>query len=318
MYVNVSEINDFTNCRFRWWAKVVNRVPKHDSQPLAFGKLIHLIFEDFHKNGATQSAMRQAIQVRRNEWVNMMADAQTHNLDIQDIDVGTKVLQQLDDLTEPLLLWQDRYPVDEDLEVEEPFEYTLCTLPNGEVITARGRPDRVFTRDNYFWHKQHKALNSATHFGVFIELNKRSYHEHLYAEALQLKYPHLLCGGVEFDLIRKLKYRTNITKSNPEGKVKTLDEMFFQCPMTIDLNSPVHKHVMKCLKYHAAQMYHARQEWEEHGLIPAPNEGMNGGMFKNKPDEYFRVLIGEYELDDDRYFKNREDTYASSTETDDE
>jgi hypothetical protein len=41
---------------------------------------------------------------------------------------------------------------------------------------------------------------------------------------------------------------------------------------------------------------------------------MNGGMYGNSPDEYFRVLTGEYELDDPRYFKTREDTYAGPEE----
>jgi hypothetical protein len=61
-------------------------------------------------------------------------------------------------------------------------------------------------------------------------------------------------------------------------------------------------------------MLRVETEWHDSGLIPAPNEGANGGFFHNKPDEYFRVLTGEIELDDDRYFRPRQDTYAAVEE----
>jgi hypothetical protein len=44
--------------------------------------------------------------------------------------------------------------------------------------------------------------------------------------------------------------------------------------------------------------------------MPLPNEKLNGGWIGNTIDPYFRVLQGEIDLKDDRWFKDREDTYA--------
>jgi hypothetical protein len=87
--------------------------------------------------------------------------------------------------------------------------------------------------------------------------------------------------------------------------------MFQQVPVAIDLDSPLHEHVMDSIKTHAREMRQARIRWNVHGEVPAPNENMNGGAYGNSPDEYFRVLTGEYELGDPRYFKRREDTYET-------
>jgi hypothetical protein len=301
--LNISEMQDFERCRFRWWAKwVMNYVPKHEAQPLGFGKLIHRVFETYH-NGV--NPMVDSIQSQRQSWLDQMAVT----TDQVDIAVGTKVLKQLDDLTEALVQWGDIYTFEEPcLEVEVPFEIDL-----GDGIVGRGRPDRVAVRDGLLWHVQHKALAAGTHFGVFTDLAKRSYHEHLYAEALIAKYigQYKGYGGTMFDLIRKLKYRTKITKANPLGECKRYEEMFQQVPVAIDLDGPVHQHVMSCIKQHGQQMRQCRLDWQAHGTIPAPSENMNGGAFGNSPDEYFRVLTGEYELGDPRYFKQREDTYET-------
>lgn len=299
---NVSEMQDFTKCRFRWWAKwVMNYVPKHEAQPLGFGKLIHRIFETYHSG---EYKISECITLHRGHWLGMMATS----TDEVDVAVGTKVLKQLDDLTEALVQWQDIYTFDNPcLEAEVPFEVEL-----GDGIVGRGRPDRVAVRDGLLWHVQHKALAAGTHFAVFTDLAKRSYHEHLYAEALFRKYRTMVrgYGGTQFDLIRKLKYRTKITKANPLGECKRYEEMFQQIPLSIDLDGPLHQHVMDSIRQHAQEMRACRKLCAG-GFIPAPNENMNGGMFGNSPDEYFRVLTGEYELGDDRYFKQREDTYET-------
>jgi hypothetical protein len=131
-------------------------------------------------------------------------------------------------------------------------------------------------------------------------------------------------GGTFFNLMRKLKYRTKITKANPLGEVKTYDEMFLQHPMSITVLDPdavtssqsgmLHYNVMECVLKHAHQMRMVRDHWLDDPVmdaLPAPNEDLNGGPYGNSRDEYFRVLIGEIDLMDDRYFKDREDTYES-------
>jgi hypothetical protein len=150
-------------------------------------------------------------------------------------------------------------------------------------------------------------------FGVYMELAKRHYHEHLYAESYALKYPQYKVGGTLFNLVRKLKYRTNVGKKNE--KVKTLEEMFYQHPMAIDLNSRLHKHVMHSMFEHVRNMQRVEAAYREDGTIPPPNEKMNGGYVGNSIDPYFRVLCGTASIHDNLIFKDREDTYASADDT---
>lgn len=297
MIVNVSEINDFANCRFRWWCKwVMNREPIHASLPLTSGTLLHECFERVHAG----STFAEVIPRVRAQALERAANER----DVFNYDVILKAVKTLADVEEALCLWKDGYPFEVPcLEAEQPFEYKLTS-----GIVVRGRPDRVGVMNGMLWHVQHKFLAASTHFGVYTDLAKRSYHEHLYAEALALKYPQYRVGGTLFDLVRKLKYRTYVGKKNEA--VKSYEEMFFQFPLAIELDSPLHQHVMDSIKTHACEMFSMRQS----GCIPAPNEAANGGFFHNKPDEYFRVLTGEIELDDDRYFRPRVDTYAPAEE----
>jgi len=300
-YVNVSEINEFANCRFRWWAKwIMGREPVHASVPLTFGTMLHTVFEDVHKG---DGGFKEVIQSRRAAWhADAMVETDTFNME-----VALKSLTTLDDLTEALLLWKDQYEFDSDLEVEQPFEYPLM-----DGVILRGRPDRVSVMLGSIWHVQHKGLAAGTHFGVYCDLAMRSYHEHSYAEALHLKYPDIPYGGTVFDLIRKLKYRTYVGKKNEA--TKSYEEMFMQWPMAVGLDSPLHENVMSCIRGHVEEMIVAEDRYRQDAYIPKPNESANGGFFHNAPDPYFKVLVGEWELDDPRYFRERKDTYAPTEE----
>jgi hypothetical protein len=300
--VNITSVNDFAACRFRWLCKwVLNRVPIHDSVPLTVGQMGHIIFEDVHKG---LGDFKGVIQSRRAEWhEQMILEADTFNHAVMQ-----KAIQTLDDLTEALIQWKDGYEFEIPcLETECPFEFDL--MPG---VVLRGRPDRVGVMEGALWHVQHKFLAGQTHFGVYLDLAKRNYHEHAYMEALHQKYPQYEVGGTLFDLIRKLKYRTYVGKKNET--TKTYEEMFMQFPMSIDLNSPLHQHVMESIKSHVMEMRMVEELYRMNGSIPAPNEGANGGYFHNQPDDFFRVLVGEIQLDDDRYFKPRVETYAVTEE----
>lgn len=326
--VNVSSINDFMTCRFRWWAKwVMNWVPKYEAPALTFGKLVHEVFEEKEKSKDIVDSMNKI----HDKW----EAASNSTTDPVERDCGFKALHQLDEISEALVEWTDQYPIVETLEVEQPFEFTDKEF--GDIIYL-GRPDRVSLINDTIWHVQTKALAPATNFGVFIELAKRSYHEHLYAEVLSKKYEnymlaHIQCtftepceatlvhykyGGTLFNLIRKLKYRTKVTKNKPLGETKELSEMFWQHPMSINLQSPLHKNIMNCIREYAFAMRATEKDYNQYNLIPIPNERMNGGYYGNKPDEYFRVLVGEIELGDERYFKKRENQYASASDTEDQ
>jgi len=202
------------------------------------------------------------------------------------------------DLEGALPLWEDKFPVDEVLEVEESFEVELPEYPG---ILWLGRPDRVVSAMKQVWHTQRRGLAASMNFGTYVVLAKRHYHEHLYAEHLARKY----CKP--FKKRSKLKYRTYVGKKNEA--TKTAAEMFWQGPMSVNLDSGLHKAVMHSMAQHVNDMKLTEHLWELDQYIPPPNEKMNGGYGGNAMDPYFRVLVGEISLDDDTWFKDRVDMY---------
>lgn len=302
MYLaNISSVNDFMQCRFRWVCKwVLNRVPIADGAALTQGKLLHSIFEMHLKDNHT---MEQAIHHHLYEAKTQLAAMPLGAAGRYQLE---KAITGIEDLAEALVQWQDQYewevPI---LEVEEPFEIAHPLDPHFRI---KGRPDRRAVRDGMQWHIQNRGLARGMNFGTYMELATRHYHEHIYAVAGAEKYPNIPVGGTFMNLVRKLKYRTNVGKKNEA--VKTLPEMFFQHPMVIDLKSDLHRHVMLSLLGHLKEMERIEREYNEEGAMPAPNEKMNGGFNGSTIDPYFRVLTGKADLFDDTLFKVREDTYA--------
>jgi len=268
----------------------MNRVPREEAEPLAFGRLLHEVFESKFKYGNMEVALDKC----RTDWYSQAM----MTVDSFERTSRLSAITQLKDLEEPLALWEDKYTINQTLEVEEPFEF------NFGGFTYVGRPDRVVIIDDNIWHVQNRGLNSSTNFGVYCNLAKRHYHEHIYAEALVRKYYKHKYGGTIFNLVRKLKYHTK------NGKTKSLEEMFYQFPMSIDIDSSLHCHVMESILAWTFKMEEDYEIWLKDGVVPPPGESMNGGLYGNSPDVYFRVLTGEIKLDDDRYFKDRKDPYA--------
>jgi len=301
--VNVSSVQDFYQCRYRWYCKwVLNRVPRHEGPALEAGKLLHNIFEDhFLKDVSLHEAAIGRI-VETGFRAAAADDPERATL--------VKATMLIEDLREALPLWQDVYPMTiPNLETEEPFEITFPECPG---VVFRGRPDRVsLLDDGHIYHVQNRGLASNMNFAQYIRLARRHYHEHLYAEHLARKYADLgPYGGTLFNLIRKLKFRTNVGKKNE--KTKTAGEMFWQFPMSIDLDSQQHRDVMASLFEHVDEMqWLERKAKFSKGLwLPAANEKMNGGYNGTTEDAFFKVLMREISLDDNEYFKDREDTYA--------
>lgn len=283
---------------------VENRVPKYEGPALAEGKLLHLIFEDHHKGILT---MDEACEVRCREWLRLAREDGEQGT----MTVAQKAVTGIKDRREALAQWTDHWQWDIPvLEVEEPFEIEFPELPG---VVFRGRPDRGAVKDHQVWHIQNRGLASSMNFGVYMELATRHYHEHLYAENFALKYPQYKVGGTFFNLVRKLKYRTNVGKKNE--MVKPLNDMFYQHPMAISLGSALHKHVMQSMFEHVRRMMETEARYREDGTIPPPNEKMNGGFVGNSIDPYFRVLCGTASIHDPHLFKDREDTYAVADDT---
>ena len=298
--VNVSSVQDFMQCRYRWVCKwVLNRVPRKDGDALMLGQWIHRIFEDNARYGTPlQIASLSAMNSLRIDMQNMSP---------WDYETAEGTLKKLEELHEAWPLWCDLYPMDVPvLEVEEPFTIEFPDMPG---VAFRGRPDRVCIMNGLIWHVQNRGLAAQMNFATYARLAKRHYHEHLYAEHLARKYARDGdYGGTLFNLVRKLKFRTNVGKKNE--KAKTGSEMFWQHPMSIRLDSLNHRSVMADLFDHVAEMRRVETHYRETGRLPAPNDKLNGGFSGSSEDPYFKLLIGEIELRDDNWFKDREDTYA--------
>jgi hypothetical protein len=298
--VNVSSIQDFYQCRYRWVCKwVLNRVPRKEFAALTAGKLLHEIFEQHFRQGIPLVTAAAVSITKYGEANALLPEAER--------ETGEKAIQQIEDLRGALPLWVDQYPITETLEVEAPFSIEVPQYPG---IIWLGRPDRVILCEGHIWHYQNRGLASSVNFGTYIQLAKRHYHEHIYPENFAQKYPGIPIGGTLFNLVRKLKYRTNVGKANE--KVKAPAEMFWQHPMSVNMNGYLHRDVMNSMNQHVRDMIETERMYRLHGILPPPNEKLNGGFSGNAIDPYFRVLIGELDLTDDRYFKDREDMYVAS------
>ena len=150
--------------------------------------------------------MSEVITKRKAEWTTLL-NATT---DEDERRVGLEAIEDLDSFAEPMCLWSDQYhfeiPV---LESETSF---IIPHPYDDSIRLRGRPDRVGVMLGQVWHVQNRSLNAATNFSLYVDLARRHYHEHLYAEHIAKKYPQWPYGGTLFNLFRKLKFRSKQTK----------------------------------------------------------------------------------------------------------
>lgn len=301
--VNVSSIQDFMKCRWRWVAKwVENRVPKDEARPLRFGKLLHEVYEEHF---LTHRPMSVVIEKQRAKWVDTW-EACTDPLVKQ---VAWDAIEDLDRYTEPLSMWQDRYPAEgEPLEVERAF---LVKSPLDPTILFKGRPDRMQMLWGQLFHWQNRSLAAGVNFPIYVELAKRSMHEHMYAFYARQAYPKIPYGGTIYNLLRKLKYRGVPTKKDPQGKIlHSMEEMCWQGMVSI--SPEMNDHMMEIMSRTAAEMRFTEMLYREDGIWPLPNETIHGGAFGNSIDPYFRVLNGELSLTNDTVFKNREDPYAAS------
>lgn len=303
--VNVSSVQDFMQCRYRWACKwVLNRVPRHEGVALDIGRAVHIIFEESEKG----TSLAVAAANHRGFIEHTLASGKLEQWERPNAE---KTVKALLDIEEAWPLWHDIYPMDVAcLEAEAPFEITFAQLPG---VIFRGRPDRVCVMAGSVWHVQNRGLAAAMNFGTYIRLAKRHYHEHLYAEHLSRKYADLGdYGGTLFNLVRKLKFRTNVGKKNE--KTRTAAEMFWQHPMSISLDSYNHRTVMQDLFSHVEEMRWVANRMQHENWMPAPNDKLNGGFNGSTEDPYFKLMIGEIELSDDTWFKDREDTYAAPTD----
>lgn len=303
--INVSQIKQFSKCPYRWWAQyVINRVPLVTPAALDGGKIYHRAHERHEAGRATGMSLREALAAECADFrAKIPTEPEVCHAMLE------KAVVTFEDVIEAMDLHEDKFLIQKVLEVEVAHEWDDPVL---QSVTWLGRPDKGIVSGSRLWHVQRRGLAASKNFATYVRLQKRSYHEHLYAEMFHAKYPQFKVGGTVFDLLRKLKYRTNVGRSNE--KVKTADEMFYQQIMTVNLKSDLHIDVMNTMRRYAAEMIEVRRAWEEDLVIPLPNDEENGGYSGSSEDPYFKVLIGETTLDDDTLFKDRQDQYAERTE----
>jgi hypothetical protein len=281
----------------------MNRVPRAGAPALDGGKLLHCIFEDYFQLGTPLLDAANAQVLRFRQAMSDMTES-------SELKTAEEAVTIVTDLAEALPLWKEAFKWDEMLECEKPFAIVLPQY--ADDIEWLGRPDYMGLSGGRIWHRQNRGLASGMNFGTYIELAKRNRHEHLYAEYAMREYKHLglRYGGTEWNLVRKLKFRTNVGKKNE--KVKTAAEMFSTLRSSINLRTGLHRSVMLSAVYHVREMERVRREWLDSNIVPAPNEKMNGGYGGNSLDPFFLVLTGQAKLSDDTLFKDREDMYANA------
>ena len=301
--VNISSVKEYMRCRYRWTCKwVLNRVPRKEPVALTFGKLFHLVFEDYLNGVAT---MAHAIEQRKMEWRQRAVQTD----DLAERDACEEAIAELDKYAPTMQVWQDRYTFDiPTLEVEEPFE---VQSPFNPYIWFKGRPDRVGVLYGRVFHVQNRSLSPSLHFGTYAKLAERHLHELVYGYALARKYPGYPYGGTVLNLLRKLKPVGKATKKFPEGKpLHDVNELMWQG--LVNLSEQQILDGMSRATEWAEEMQETQRRFRNSKCrtFPLPNEELNGGFAGNTIDPYFRVMQGEVDLYDDRWFKNREEMYA--------
>ena len=297
-YISVSSMEDYLDDRLRWCYKwVENRVPRHVSSALVVGKLIHAAFEEHFKTGLPVDMALQNLLPKEGAFLDPKEQ--------KEVDLARSMI-------EPLAFWKDQFPVEETLEVEQPFEFWLTS-----GAKFRGRPDRVVKVYGKAFHMQHKTMSAGVRADTFMMLMSEKAHELLYAYYLRKKYAKLGLeyGGTIANIIRKLKYRSKPTKAEPMGKIlHTPEEMLFQNAVPIDWES-----VMRAFDEVNDLSIHMDRTLEMYlsdKLIPR-NRRLDGGRYGNSIDPYTLVAVGELDINDDTFFMDREETYETEEVSDD-
>jgi len=293
-HISVSSILDYQRCPLRWCFKWIdNRVPRYEPQALAVGKAIHLAFERHFTDG---TPVGQALR----DHLSSFSDALLTERE-------RKAHKELLGLCEPLDFWKDAYPVTETLEVEQPFEYVL---PNGFIF--QGRPDRVVLLHGAVHHMQHKTIAAQRDLSTYVNIARRSMHELLYGDFLARKYPDKPYGGTIYNVVRKLKYRSE-AKGKEDKILHPPEEFFLQTPIAID--PFLQDQALKDLYIWSGKMQDTAHKYAIKFPIPS-SRVLDEDMFSRRPDPYFEVLTGEASLDDETKFMDRRDQYNKEEEED--
>ncbi len=299
-HISVSSMQHFQDDPLTWcYTWLDNRVPRSSGAAVSTGRFVHKAFEAYFKEGGRVG----------DHLASILAPIDPRYL----TDRAGKAFAGAERLIEPLNLWEDRYPITETLAVEEPFERTLY---NGLIF--QGRPDRVVVCYDKVWHFQHKTLAASRNPNTFIELSKHSFHELLYADHLRSQFANREYGGSIFNVIRKVKYRSEAKGPKYGTILNDVDKMFMQRHINLD---PVEimraKYDMDLL---AEQMLRTAEAYIGESVprcTPPRNRHFDSGYYGTGINPYLPVILGDTTLDDDSRYMDRQDQYDHEEEDDD-
>jgi len=298
--LNVSSAKAFQNCRRRWLYEYhLGRVPRKGARALEFGRLYHVVME-LHLNGFP---MGEAIEKASAMWdvLSRQADTPAERAVIAD------AVSDLSMMVEPLLQWRDEYPIEQTLEVEEPFEFEHQWAPG---LRIRGRPDRVAIIFGKLFHVQNRTLAGSRDIGLYIDTARDDMHELLYAWALQKKYPTIPYGGTLFNIMKKLKYRGVATKRHPEGLVlHPMSEIAVQ--LVVPMLPPAVHQALVDIEWVSNEIERTIREYAD-GKMPARNRSLDAGPYQNALDPYLLALREPLLLADEAVYKDRTDPYQEA------
>jgi hypothetical protein len=270
---------------------VAGRAPRGVGAALTVGIILHMVFEAFFKN---------EIEDMGDHLTKLMNEMPENK---------KKERATLAELVDPLREWKEELPIQETLEVEEPFEFEI---ENANGIKFQGRPDRVVKCMDKVFHYQHKSMGQGRDVGAYISLARRSLHELVYGLVLEEKYKDIAdYGGTIYNLIRKLQYRSKA--KGKEGKILRPASAFFsQTFVGVDREEQVK--AMLELPY-LANMMNATTTAYLNGDMVVPHREADAGYNGYGIDAYTPVIMGEADLDDDRLFMPKDDLYAVTENT---
>jgi len=283
--VNVSSIHDFIRCRKRWlFTWYLNRVPRATPPALEFGILLHKVFEEYFNNPG--QGMRYTL-----DSFLVQGGVDAHGPALLDLAYYAPVLEH----------WEEQYPVEATMEVEQPF---ALPIPGLDGVNLIGRPDRVVKVWGRLYHMQNRGLDEKKNLALYTELGMRNMHELTYAWALKQKYPGEEYGGTIYNLLRKVSLfnRQKKPKYQPPYREVLGQKM-------VPMLTPRIEQAMDKVRYFAAEMERTVGLYEA-GAPIGDSDLMDGGFYGNSKDPYFDVLLGKKSLNDNRYFTDRRDPYA--------
>lgn len=292
MRLSVSDINSFLGCEWDWWARsVARRVPRRPAAELYAGTFWHETLATLIKTGSKEEAKEKALPrlAEMRDAIDAFGDpAETKKF----VDQGERLLSLFDH-------YSDFVGDQETLLVETPLEAALPHWAGASYThTLCGTPDRVLrTKDGKVWSVQYKTVSDRVPPAVYVASQERSLHELVYRFLIEqhLDLNDNEYGGTILNVVRKLSHKA--IKERPETAF--IQEMI-----------PIRPEETRRALFDIA-VWADRMETIRRGCNPTQNRMADVNRFSNALSPYWDARRGLVSLDDDRFFEDAPDRYAT-------